>query len=70
MLKEDTMNSYEHMLSTLKIRNKTLKNRLEASKFAPEYTTFDYDTEFFCRVANNGAAIVTIGPGTFPSREL
>lgn len=64
------MNGYEHMLSPLKIRNKTLKNRLEASKFAPQYTTFDYDTEFFCRVARNGAAIVTIGPGVFPSREL
>ena len=64
------MSNYEHMLSPLKIRNKTLKNRLEASKFAPQYTTFDYDTEYFCKVARNGAAIVTIGPGVFPSREL
>ena len=64
------MSNYEHMLSPLKIRNKTLKNRLEASKFAPQYTTFEYDTEYFCKVARNGAAIVTIGPGVFPSREL
>ena len=61
---------YEHMLSPLTIRGKTLKNRLAASKFGPLYSTWEYDTEFYCKVARNGAAIVTVPPGAFPSRAL
>lgn len=64
------MSNYEHMLSPLTIRNKTLKNHLSASKFGPLYSDFEYDTEYYCRVAKNGAAIVTIPPGAYPSREL
>lgn len=61
---------YAHLLEPLQIRGFTLKNRLMASKFSPHYSSFSYDTEFFTRVANNGAAVVTIGPGAYPGREL
>ena len=43
---------------------------MSASKFAPLYTTFEYDTEYYCRIARNGSSVVTFAPGAWPSRDL
>ena len=64
------MKRYEKMLSPLTVRGKTLKNHLMASKFAPVYSDFEFDTRYLKRIGENGAAIVTIGSGYWPGRDL
>ena len=62
--------AYEHILSPLQVRGKTLKSHVVHSKcynmFGDAPEDFRKATNFFCGIADAGAATVTIAVGTFP----
>jgi len=61
---------YSHILTPVKIGNVTLKNHLLSAKcVSSQQTDFVAAGAFYESLAKNGAAAVTMAPGTFPNYQ-
>lgn len=66
------MGKYEHILSPIAIGTggKSLRNRLCLSKCGLGHSDVERHTEFYIRMAENGAALLNVWMGKYPGREL
>lgn len=66
------MKKYEHILSPIAIGTggKMLRNRLCLSKCGLGHPNVEEHTEFYVRMAQNGAALLNVWMGMYPGREL